>query len=676
VSQSSHVTTGHALEPAPLQGLAEAVRNLEKIHSPLQSTERLWTVLLECACIMIPSSTGCVLKGEGGNWQLLSAFGADADVNSILAFVNGSWDHRSNSLPADIFSLPAEPWVQTADVESRGLVFLPLRVGEIGMLLVLAPHEPQVLLDPAWNDALSIYVSQAALHLQLVRLEAHIDNSHGREHQLNDLLRTITGEMDLPLILQKVVQIATELVQTSAGALALLTSEGDRLEYAYLYNLPQSLSEQALIKGQGLAWQVVENQEAVCVPEYAHLPYAIPTWVEAGVRAAVAAPISVGEQHLGALLLFCFDLNRSFTQAEAELVEMVGWQAGVALQNARLFGQERRRADEFEALRTALTDLSAELELPQLLDAILQRAVQLLLASGGELGLLDDPLGKVQIVSSYRLGRNAGGEVPKSGEDILAAVIQSGRPLIVDDYPLWNGRTKPLDQDSPLAVLAAPLVSSGRLLGGISIMDARPERKFTQDDLSLLALFAQQVAITVENARLYADAQRLAALDPLTGIVNRRHFFLVGRREIERAQRYNQPLSIVMIDIDHFKHINDTLGHSAGDRVLQRFAGFCASLLREVDLFARYGGEEFVILLPNTPQTGAQRVAERLLERVGALEVQLEDSIVQLTISLGVAQMRAEYPSLETLLQCADQALYQAKQKGRDRVCVYEAEQA
>ena len=113
------------MEPAPLQGLAEAVRNLEKIHSPLQSTERLWTVLLECACIMIPSSTGCVLKGEGGNWQLLSAFGADADVNSILAFVNGSWDHRSNSLPADIFSLPAEPWVQTADVESRGLVFLP-----------------------------------------------------------------------------------------------------------------------------------------------------------------------------------------------------------------------------------------------------------------------------------------------------------------------------------------------------------------------------------------------------------------------------------------------------------------------------------------------------------------------------------------------------------------------
>ncbi|CAK0741620.1 two-component system, cell cycle response regulator [Gammaproteobacteria bacterium] len=168
-----------------------------------------------------------------------------------------------------------------------------------------------------------------------------------------------------------------------------------------------------------------------------------------------------------------------------------------------------------------------------------------------------------------------------------------------------------------------------------------------------------------------AELQYLASVDPLTGTFNRRHFMKAGKEEIERASRYGYALSVLMMDIDHFKHINDTYGHASGDEALRRFTASCQELLRKNDLLGRCGGEEFALVLPNTDGEGATALANRMCKQVEALEVATGDNTFGFTVSVGVASCVPNHKeTLEHLLERADQAVYQAKSEGRNQVIV------
>ncbi|WP_051260983.1 sensor domain-containing diguanylate cyclase [Desulfovibrio inopinatus] len=160
--------------------------------------------------------------------------------------------------------------------------------------------------------------------------------------------------------------------------------------------------------------------------------------------------------------------------------------------------------------------------------------------------------------------------------------------------------------------------------------------------------------------------QELATTDELTGIANRRHFMRQARHEVERARRYNLPLSLIMLDIDHFKMINDAYGHEAGDRALRAFADIIRKSLREIDIFGRLGGEEFAVALPITTQDGAAIAAERLRRAVSTLRITAHPEPFSFTVSLGVAQL--DNSDLDNLLKRADAALYKAKSNGRNQI--------
>lgn len=194
------------------------------------------------------------------------------------------------------------------------------------------------------------------------------------------------------------------------------------------------------------------------------------------------------------------------------------------------------------------------------------------------------------------------------------------------------------------------------------------------------ALFAVAIGATLMVDRAWRRQRRVARLlelqahtDVLTGLANRRRFFEVAEAEISRSRRYETPLSLLMLDIDHFKEVNDAHGHRAGDRVLQQLARTCLEVLRTVDVVGRVGGEEFAILLPETTLEGAVEVAERLREAVGRAEVAREEGVpLRITVSIGVAPLSAG-TNLDTLMSQADAALYEAKHGGRNRVCAYDA---
>jgi diguanylate cyclase (GGDEF)-like protein len=162
--------------------------------------------------------------------------------------------------------------------------------------------------------------------------------------------------------------------------------------------------------------------------------------------------------------------------------------------------------------------------------------------------------------------------------------------------------------------------------------------------------------------------RRLATTDPLTGAFNRRHFMELMAREQRRADRYSTIYSILMIDIDHFKRVNDTYGHQVGDLAIQAMADACKRITRPTDIVARYGGEEFIVTLTHTEQAGALKVAERLREAVAEIAVPTEKGALSFTISVGVSTYEKK-STVDKIIGRADQALYKAKQGGRNRVC-------
>jgi diguanylate cyclase (GGDEF)-like protein len=253
-----------------------------------------------------------------------------------------------------------------------------------------------------------------------------------------------------------------------------------------------------------------------------------------------------------------------------------------------------------------------------------------------------------------------------------------GRELLAGLEP---GDGQPLPQRRPSTarlelVHAMALPMRARLAGGNDIdfvgviSVARRDRAFTNDERDLFAYLAGQATLSIENVDLHEMVQEQAVTDELTGLFNVRQFHSRLDGEIERAERFATPLSLVMLDIDKFKSVNDTYGHQQGDRVLVEVARVLRRLSRDVDLPARYGGEEMAVILPQTDLAGAEQGAERMRHAIENMQIQRLDGggLLPITASFGVASFPAEGSDKTALIAAADAALYRAKDGGRNRV--------
>ena len=223
-----------------------------------------------------------------------------------------------------------------------------------------------------------------------------------------------------------------------------------------------------------------------------------------------------------------------------------------------------------------------------------------------------------------------------------------------------------LEDGEPCLLL--PLMARDEAVGFILL--AETTKKVTKDDLDPLLLFAEYCAVSLVNAEANKELERMAVSDPLTAIPNHRAFRSRIVEATQRAERSSKPLSLLFLDIDHFKAINDTYGHSVGDVVLKAVARCVAASIRKVDFAARYGGEEFVAVLEETDSKGALIMAERLRQRVSSLEFEELKNGNSVTVSIGIATFPADSTSIEELIALADTALYRAKNDGRNQCAV------
>ncbi len=222
----------------------------------------------------------------------------------------------------------------------------------------------------------------------------------------------------------------------------------------------------------------------------------------------------------------------------------------------------------------------------------------------------------------------------------------------------------------PAGYICAPLMAGGKTTGTIYLETANgsrplPEKKLLVDAMSV------QIMLALTNLQLQETLRGQSVRDPLTGLFNRRYMDESFGREISRAKRKRQPLGIIMFDVDHFKEFNDTLGHRAGDAVLQALGVFLLEHFRGEDIACRFGGEEFVLILPDSSLDGTSKRAEGLCEAAKQLNLQLGGKLLNnITLSLGVAVFPDHGNDAEALMRAVDQALYRAKKEGRDRVVV------
>jgi len=391
--------------------------------------------------------------------------------------------------------------------------------------------------------------------------------------------------------------------------------------------------------------------------------------IDPRVLSEIAVPIKREGKTVGVLNIED-DKTDAFTQSDLRLLTTLASQVAVAMDNARLYEEAKRRINELSALHNVGTTVSSTLRLDALLDQVCRTLSDTFHYNKIAIMIVDQ--GTSELVFKASLGyQNIMGEMGRrlkiGREGITGMVAATGEPIMVKDvtqnqhYVSIDGRTR--------SELAVPLKIKQQVVGVLNV-ESDNVNAFDQVDLRLLTTLASQVAVALENARLYEETELLAVTDGLTGLNNHRFFQSFFERELNRARRYNHPLSLVMVDIDHFKKINDTLGHPVGDRVLKEVARLLHEQARDVDLAARYGGEEFMLVLPETKKAEAQMLAERIRSAVekNRFDDEITKGVGKVTISLGVSGFPEDGSEKNEIIDKVDKALYRAKAGGRNQV--------
>lgn len=559
------------------------------------------------------------------------------------------------------------------ELQYGALLMLSLRAGDEPIGLVeLYSERPDFQISARRLKRLRSLAELAALALNNAHLYAKEQHARLTAETLQQATVALSSTLDLTQVIDLILEQLKQVVHFDSAS--LMSLEAGRLSVLAVHNHPHpeaALNVKIDVCEDELAGRVVEQKRSIilddarsdkryhCLGEATH------------VRGWLGVPMVVRDEVIGILTL---DSRKpgAYSDEDARLATSFANQAALAVVNARIYQSEREQRTLAQALREISLALSRSLDTTSILETLLDQIKRVvpydsacvMLLRGGNVRIAGhrgyERFHVDHLIDQFNLSIS---ETPN-----LNYMANTRSPHFICDVTNDPGWVE-VDTSSHIGSwLGAPLVAQNRLLGFLSL-DKVDRGFYSHGHAERLESLAGHAALALSNALNFGEVEQASITDYVTGTFNHRYFQQMLRREISHAQRYSHPVSILMVDLDEFKLVNDTHGHPFGDKLLYVLAERMKAQLRGIDFLARYGGEEFALILPGTSLRSLRAVGERLRKTVAAQPFRINGKEVHLTISAGGATFPDSAHEAHQLVECADQAMYRAKQNGRN--CVY-----
>jgi len=486
---------------------------------------------------------------------------------------------------------------------------------------------------------------------------------------------SLTSQLELSAVLDAILKSTINLLPNIEN-MHLYLVRNDQLEFATaLWGGGRKSSPINPHRPGGLTDSVLQQGEIILVEDMQHHPLyegAPDDWS----GAMIGMPLKFGTQLIGVMNVH-YEEPRSFSKSEIRLLQLFADQAAIAVEKARLFQDLQDEKDRLEQhtrqreIMSAMTDLLQASLTTEEAGKIVSSHIKVLFPNLAGALYLTNSTNSFEPIAIW--GDQNYLDVLYTTDDCWA--LRRGKP-----YRFGSGLPNPpcahVGKVIPQHALCIPLSAQGENIGNLHMSTQnRGSEIIREDEQRFIETIADSISLALANLRLRERLHFESIRDGLTGLFNRRYLDETLPREIHQAERKNQPISVFMFDIDHFKKFNDTYGHDAGDVVLKSIAGLILSGIREGDIGCRYGGEEFVVILPDTTLDVASRRAEDLRKEASQLMLRHHgQDLGKVTISIGVASYPEHGATRDTLIKSADEASYQAKEGGRNRVIVCKKE--
>lgn len=510
------------------------------------------------------------------------------------------------------------------------------------------------------------------------KLELYESEQRKFAEALAGIAATLNSSLEFEVVLEKMLAIIHQVVPHDAANIALLDDD-KKMRFVKLIGYEKFESKKVI---ESLDYSIndipdfkmmAEEKEAVVITDTHNSPAWISNPKVAWIRSYVGSPIVAGGKTIGFINVDS-SVPNLYTPEHAQRLKVFADEAAIAIQNARIVEELKERNQDLGILYEVGLAMTSGLDNQEIINGLIKQIknfknidIFFLMLFGEDsmknmlywYTLNDKTIKTIELTKPW-----AGNFIHQILEQKKTVYLPNQeRQDIITGIP----DEKQLSFSAMRSYLGVPLMQGKDVIGILSVI-SKQSGAFDQKQIRLLETITSQVSITLQNVKMYERMKELAIVDELTGVYNRRYFYIAANKEIERALRYKKALSMILIDIDHYKDVNDHYGHMAGDKVLQKITQAIQKELRGSDIFSRYGGEEFLILLSDTKGEEAAVVAERIRTTVEALHVQYNEEEISVTVSLGVTRLTAERNSLQEIIADVDQALYGAKQKGRNRV--------
>jgi diguanylate cyclase (GGDEF)-like protein len=517
-------------------------------------------------------------------------------------------------------------------------------------------------------------------------IEDKIESVNRKLYTLQQLASLLQSTLNLEKILEIITKSISDSLGFSVVLLSLYDEKADVMHRAAQHGLNEKVFEK--LKRQKVAFSTLKNlmQEQYRISRSYYInhkeannvlntnlnsiTYILPDekaeqYINWHPEDILIIPLYSKDSHILGIITVDKPENKFVNIGESvEILESFAQTASLAIENAKLFNKMEQLIKNLERISDISAVLTSFVNLTELLNHLVTairenfnyyNVAVLLFNSSKEL--------EVKAYSGFNekyIDRI--GEIIKMGEGVVGWVAENGIPLHIKDTrtdPRYVGR-----MDVPFSEITTPLKISGKIIGVLNV-EAEGSNALDDNDFRIISILSSHLATAIDNTFKYEETERISVTDAMTGMYNYRFFMNKLKEEIERAKRLSIPISVIMIDVDFFKEINDTHGHIVGDSIIKELAELLQNIIRKGDIVTRYGGDEFFIILPGAGKVFTHALSERVIKQVK--EYKFVQNI-KLTISLGIVTYPDDADNIESLLKWVDDALYDAKRKGRDRI--------